>query len=102
MYGKNGDNNSLHYHNSPINSDSSKNLSQSSAYTIIWWRAIDKNNENPITSWKACKLLTYVDKSISKESSEKLVKKLFGGDFYFCFIKNTGEHSGLFIPTLNN
>lgn len=104
MYGKNGDNNSLHYHNNPTEDDnSSRNLSQSSAYTIIWWRAIDRDNGN-LTSWRACKVLTYADEFNfnSEKLSKNLVEKLFGGDFYFCFIKNTGAHSGLFIPTLNN
>ena len=103
MFGRGDSEHKVVYHNDKNAEDykqQQKNQVDSSAYTIIWWISIDDENN---VSWKASKLLIPQSWITNKSESEKLVKRLFGGDFYFCFIKSTEfGHSGLYAPTVNN
>lgn len=73
-------------------------------HTIIWWRSIDSNDN---VYWRASKTLIEKSRIESldklKSNGETLTKQLFGKDFYFCFIKNTGNgDSGFYIADGRN
>lgn len=102
------DTNLKHYYhdfeNNYENYPSIKNKSKSSKdYTILWWKALSEDNET--IGWRASKCVVQKNKlkSNNKNDLQNLVKSIFGTDFYFCFIIDSGSSSelGLYVPNKN-
>lgn len=71
--------------------------------TILWWKSTSRSNQN--IYWRASENLIKKQhlNSKNKNDIEKLVNRLFGKDFYFCFIKNQGSGSiELYTPDPNS